>query len=303
VVRIDNRELYRNILDNLYDGVYFVDLHRKILFWNEAAKKITGYMAKDVVGTSCFDIILVHVDECGNNLCRGVCPLVTTMKTGDSLDVKLFLHHKDGHRVPVMVKTIPVKNEKTAEIEGGIEIFKTFDSISVIEKKINELENLAWKDELCKIPNRRYLNEKLEMFVEMYKKFDMSFGMLFLDIDHFKRVNDTYSHEVGDKVLKMVSKTISHNLRSNDIVARWGGEEFVICLNGIKYEEFKASADRIRILVENSFIMVDDKKLNVTVSIGGTLVKKEDDVASILKRADELLYNSKNTGRNRVTFG
>ncbi len=299
---MDNHELYKHILDNLYDGVYFVDLHRKILFWNEAAEKITGYIAKDVVGSHCFDNILVHVDEYGNNLCQGICPLMTTMRTGESVDIKVFLHHKNGHRIPVYVKSIPVKNVETGEIEGGIEIFKSFESLTENERKIEALESLALKDELCQIPNRRYLKEKLEMFLEMYKKFDLPFAVLFIDIDHFKHVNDDYSHDVGDKVLQMVSNTVFHNLRSNDIVARWGGEEFVVCLNNIEADELANAAERIRLLVQKSFITVDDEPLGVTISIGATLAKKEDSIDTLLQRADELLYTSKKTGRNKCTI-
>ncbi len=303
VVNIDNHDLYKHILNNLYEGVYFVDLNRKILFWNEAAEKITGYTSDEVLDTHCYDNILVHVDEFGNHLCTGICPLLRTMTTGEGSDMKVFLHHKNGHRVPVAVKTIPVKNMGTGNVEGGIEIFKPFESVSNHEKKIEELENLALRDELCQIPNRRYLGDKLLLFLEMYKRFDLSFAILFVDIDHFKRINDTYSHETGDRVLKMVSSTLFNNLRVNDIVARWGGEEFIICLNGIKIDEITVAAERIRMLVENSFITEGELSINVTISIGATMARKDDTLEKLLKRADELLYESKRNGRNRVTFG
>jgi diguanylate cyclase (GGDEF)-like protein/PAS domain S-box-containing protein len=302
-VCIDNQQLYKGILDSFFEGVYFVDLHKKILFWNEAAERISGYSASEVVGSHCFDNILIHVDESGKNLCKSTCPLSITMETGIIQKVKVFLHHKKGHRVPVSIKTIPLRNEETGLINGAVEIFKPYEDMSSVEKRIEELENLAWKDELCQIPNRRFLTHKLEDLVEMFKKFDMDFGILFVDIDHFKRVNDTYSHEVGDRVLKMISNTLMNNIRGNDLIARWGGEEFIICLNNVKSDEFKRLAERFRMLVENSFISEENNLINVTISIGATLVNVADNLESLIKRADDLLYVSKENGRNRVTFG
>jgi diguanylate cyclase (GGDEF)-like protein len=243
------------------------------------------------------------VDESGKNLCKSTCPLSITMETGIIQKVKVFLHHKKGHRVPVSIKTIPLRNEETGLINGAVEIFKPYEDMSSVEKRIEELENLAWKDELCQIPNRRFLTHKLEDLVEMFKKFDMDFGILFVDIDHFKRVNDTYSHEVGDRVLKMISNTLMNNIRGNDLIARWGGEEFIICLNNVKSDEFKRLAERFRMLVENSFISEENNLINVTISIGATLVNVADNLESLIKRADDLLYVSKENGRNRVTFG
>ena len=124
-----------------------------------------------------------------------------------------------------------------------------------------------------------------------------------MDIDHFKRVNDSYGHETGDTVLKMVAQTMAHNIRSFDVIGRWGGEEFLIILANITKNQLQTVAEKLRILVEHSTLNIGDAKISVTISIGATMAQKKDTVESIVKRADLLMYKSKGKGRNTVTIG
>jgi two-component system cell cycle response regulator len=113
---------YKDLVDNMCDGLYLVDRDIKISFWNNAAERITGFMAQEVIGSHCFDNILIHVDDKGHKLCQGGCPLATTMEDGGPREAEVYLHHKDGHRVPVSVRSTPWRNA-TGEVIGGIEIF------------------------------------------------------------------------------------------------------------------------------------------------------------------------------------
>ena len=123
-----------------------------------------------------------------------------------------------------------------------------------------------------------------------------------MDIDNFKKFNDTYGHNLGDLVLKTVAKTLNANMRPYDICGRWGGEEFVVVTCHTDVANLNILAERIRILVSASYIEFNNKPLNVTVSIGGCLVAEHDNVASIIARADSLMYESKKAGRDRVTI-
>ena len=118
----DSDNLYHAILDNLYDGVYFVDRDRKITYWNKGAERITGYPAAEVVGSRCFDNILMHVDGHGTLLCKELCPLAATMLDGVERTADVYLQHKDGHRVSVNVRITPLRNEGGA-VTGGVEVF------------------------------------------------------------------------------------------------------------------------------------------------------------------------------------
>src|SRR5512136_1901612 len=101
-------DFYKQFLDNLHDGVYFVNRDREIIYWNKGAERITGYAESDVIGSHCWDNILMHVDSLGNSLCLAGCPLVKVITTGGEIKAEVYLSHKDGHRVPVVVRATPI---------------------------------------------------------------------------------------------------------------------------------------------------------------------------------------------------
>jgi diguanylate cyclase (GGDEF)-like protein len=126
--------------------------------------------------------------------------------------------------------------------------------------------------------------------------------VLFLDIDNFKIVNDTYGHNIGDGVLMMVARTLSNNLRAHDLVGRYGGEEFVAIITHVDIAQLHSFAERLRLLVENSSHDTEYGTIQVTVSIGATVVRPEDTIETAITRADLFMYNSKVSGRNRVSI-
>ncbi|HXY55850.1 MAG TPA: diguanylate cyclase [Nitrospirota bacterium] len=292
---------YKTLLDNLYDGVYFVDRDRRITYWNRGAERITGYASAEVVGKRCSDAILMHVDNEGNVLCRGGCPLADTIADGAERSTKVFLHHKDGHRVPITVRVAPISDDH-GEIVGGVEIFSDNTPAVAALERVAEFEQLAYIDPLTGLANRRYAEITLNSRFEELDRYNWAFGVIFIDIDRFKDVNDRFGHDTGDEVLKMVSKTLQNSVRSFDVVGRWGGEEFIAVIANVGGEELLATANRFRALVEESSIPAVPG-LRVTISLGATIARRDDDIASILKRVDQLMYESKDAGRNCATVG
>jgi diguanylate cyclase (GGDEF)-like protein/PAS domain S-box-containing protein len=290
--------VYRELLDNLYDGVYFVDLNRIITFWNRSAERITGYSEDEVLGKGCCDNLLAHVDEIGNSLCKSGCPLLATMKDGRRREVNTYLRHKDGHMLPALVKVSAIRNSKGAII-GGIQSFADNSAVMAIRERAADLEKMTLIDPLTGVGNRRYADMSLQNKLSELKRYGWSFGVLFADLDDFKRVNDTFGHEAGDEVLKIVARTMLNNLRSFDFIFRWGGEEFLIIIANVDELQLRTSAERLRIMVQNAGLRLGSKTIRVTVSIGGTLVKTDDSEKSILTRIDDYMYQCKKAGRNR----
>lgn len=288
------------LLDSLFDGVYFVDVNRRITFWNKAAERITGYSKSEAVGSYCSNNLLKHIDSTGCELCLNGCPLAATIHDGNTSETSIYLHHALGHRVPVLVRTSPVRNDD-GEIIGAVEIFSDNSSSLQIMHEYEQLKQDVYLDVLTGVGNRRYGEMTLSTRVYDLHTHAIPFGVLFLDIDHFKLFNDNYGHKTGDDALVMVARSISYSLRKMDAVARWGGEEFVVILPGASWVVVKSVSERIRVLIENSFIMAGDKKIHVTVSIGATISRADDTVETIVSRADMLMYSSKSKGRNRVT--
>lgn len=296
-------QAYAKIIENLHDGLYFVDLNRIVTYWNKAAERISGYTAEEVVGKSCKDDILTHVDSEGNCLCNSICPLKRTMADKVPRESEIYMHHKDGHRIPVSVRT-SILTDDNGKVVGGIELFTDISNQKVNEMRIKELEQMALLDRLTQLANRNYIEKELASRFEEMKRINVPFGILFMDIDHFKKFNDNYGHHVGDEVLKFVAKNFVANARPFDLFGRWGGEEFIGIIRNIsENDHLEALGNRIRSMIERSYIVHGKEKLNITISMGVTLVKEKDTIDTVMKRADALLYKSKKNGRNCVTIG
>ncbi len=294
-------KFYKNILDNLYDGVYLVDLNRRITYWNKGAESMTGYKSSEIVGRHCWDNILMHVDLEGKSLCHGSCPLASAMKEERMLEQEVYLRHKDGHRAPVLVRASPLR-DSSGQVIGAVEIFSDNTPRITLAQKVEELQKLALLDPLTGLGNRRYAELTMHTKLDEMRRYDSRFGVLFLDIDYFKKINDTYGHETGDKVLQMVAKTLQNGVRSSDTVGRWGGEEFVAFIAHVDDWALSGLANKLRRLVEKSNFSAKKALINVTVSIGATISKMGDNVEELLGRADQLMYKAKLAGRNRVAI-
>jgi len=295
----DREDFSKYVLDSLHDGLYFTNTSRQITYWNKAAEELTGYPAKEVLGHRCSDNILMHVDEQGNSLCQGACPLALTIESGQGRQAQVFLHHKRGHRVPVSVRTAPLRNTK-GEIIGAAEIFAENAAPQSLQEENAALRRQAMIDPLTEIGNRRYAENRLNSIINEAGRYAWPFGLLLIDIDFFKDVNDKRGHDVGDEVLRMVAKTIEMGIRNFDVVARWGGEEFIAIIKQGDKEGLRTVAEKLRMLVEHSAIHKGNEKIAVTISIGGAAARKKDEVFKLIKRTDIELYRAKSGGRNRV---
>lgn len=291
----------RGILDQLYEGIYLVDPSRAIRFWNKGAERLAGFSAAEVLGTRCSDNLLMHVNADGEALCLTGCPLAATMADGQLREAEVFLHHRDGHRVPVLVRTSPIRDAR-GQIIGGVEVFDDNSARSSMREEIESLKKLALVDALTAVGNRRYVEIALASRHDELERYGWPYGVLMFDVDRFKAFNDRYGHATGDRVLHMVAQTLSSNARSFDVVGRWGGEEFVAVIEKVHLDELSRRADMLRRLISASTLSVDGLPLFVTVSVGGTLARSGETVAETMHRADELLYRSKAAGRDRCSF-
>lgn len=300
-MNVDMNQMYKKMLDNMYEGIYYVDNERTITFWNKGAERITGFLADEVVNSHCYDNILNHVDDFGNKLCFAGCPLQVTLNDGKTRDHSIYLHHKEGHRVAVKVRVMPIYEEGI--IVGAVEMFIGQEDNFHNTYDIEELKQLAFRDALTGLPNRRMLDEQLAIANITSHEMNYDFGIALMDIDNFKNVNDTYGHSMGDNVLKMVAKSLQSGIMRTDIIARWGGEEFICLLRGTDEESLKRVAERLRMLIQASGIRMNSNEVKVTISIGATLHKAGETIEDMIERADKLLYQSKQDGRNKVTIG
>jgi diguanylate cyclase (GGDEF)-like protein/PAS domain S-box-containing protein len=294
--------LQASVLDALGDGVYFLDTTRRIQVWNQGATAITGYSAERVLGQACADGLLNHVDEEGRALCGTLCPLRATMIDGQERQARMYLHHEDGRLIPVLVRARAVRDPSGAVV-GAVESFRDDTDYTATTRRVAELETLAMLDPLTGVGNRRYMDAVLRDSFEEHRRTGGSFAALLLDLDHFKDVNDTFGHDMGDAVLRAVATLLTSAVRRDEAVVRFGGEEFLVITRAMTQAEGIALARRLNRLVGQIWHRAADQRFTVTVSIGVTMMRSDDTADSILHRADQALLQAKRSGRNRVSVG
>jgi diguanylate cyclase (GGDEF)-like protein/PAS domain S-box-containing protein len=288
---------FEQLLDNLYDGVYFVDRNRTILYWNRGAERLTGYAREEVIGRSCADNILCHTNSSGCLLCHSECPLSDSIAGDRPSSARVFLKHKQGHRVVVDVQVMPMVGD-SGEVIGGVEIFRDAEAVVSLEAAYRKMSELAEKDPLTGAVNRRHAGEILSHQAEVLRRSAVPFSVIMTDIDHFKRVNDTLGHQAGDTALIAFERSLERGVRQGDTVVRMGGEEFLIILPGQGLSNAFKTAARLR---EAAPFGIDG--LRLTASFGVAEALAEETIDDLLARADAALYRAKAEGRNCVRIG
>lgn len=167
----------------------------------------------------------------------------------------------------------------------------------LIEERTRELEELSVTDPLTKLYNRRKIDKILATEIEQARRYNLSFSLILIDIDYFKKINDSYGHLVGDLVLQRLSKLFASNIRKTDMVGRWGGEEFLIISMEKDLKKVLIFVEKLRTLVDNHHF---ETVGNITCSFGVSHFTQDDSIDSLLRRADVALYHAKNAGRNCV---
>ncbi len=170
--------------------------------------------------------------------------------------------------------------------------------LDFIEEKFNEQKREADHDALTGLLNRRSFDRDITQLHES----QVPYSLVICDIDDFKKINDTYGHLVGDKVLKEVGEILTNYVRNNTRSYRYGGEEFVVLLPNADENAAKVVGERLREVIENRTIQINSARINFTASFGGTKRKEGDDIASVIGRADKALYEAKKSGKNRVVI-
>ena len=294
---------HKRLLDTLYDGVYFVDAERTITYWNKGAERLTGFAATEAIHRRCFDNFLMHVDKAGCSLCLEECPLSRTLADGEHRETELFLRHKLGHRVPVKVRIEPI-HSPDGSIVGAVEIFTDISAVKKLERLAGHLQDLAYYDSLTHVANRRHIELKVQQALQEMERFGSGFGIVLLDVDSFKEINDRFGHQTGDRMLKILCDTLTNCLRPGDVVGRWGGDEFLVVARDVTAASLEHLAERCRRRIDATFVpVVSGAPIRIHVSVGATMLREGDLCDEALDRADQLMYASKNAGKNCVRFG
>ncbi|WP_347353772.1 sensor domain-containing diguanylate cyclase [Acetoanaerobium noterae] len=304
---IDSEKLYKSIFDASPDAIVMFDINYRILIASKSANEVLGFEGDCLVGEN---ILQFFVDKESKRIEKNIRRVFNENNIGTTN----YRGRKNNNSTIYEVNSRAIKDENGNSI-NLVSIIRDVTQKVILEEVLEarekqykelakelERKNISLServsiDNLTGIKNRYYFDERIKEEVDLAKRQKASFSLLLFDLDHFKLVNDNFGHDVGDKVLKRVTDAVSKIIRSYDIFARWGGEEFVVLMPNTTEAEAVPAAEKIRKTVED-ISHPDIEK--ITISIGIAIWEADDDVDQIFVKADKALYTAKNQGRNRV---
>ncbi|ARS48535.1 EAL domain-containing protein [Ectopseudomonas hydrolytica] len=261
---------------------------------NEGFTRLTGYSSAEVIGRTAFELNIWAFPE------ERAVMLDHLAKNGQVLHMEMHGQHRNGDVRLVEVSVQPL------DLNGSSCLLLTARDISELKQAQAQVQHLAYHDALTNLPNRAMLINRLTQQIALLKRHDMRSALLFIDLDHFKHINDSLGHPVGDAVLRLVTARLEATVRLEDTVARLGGDEFVVLLCGLQGKRSEVTrqvrqvAEKLRHLLAEPMLL-DGHHLQVTPSIGIALIPDHGETpADLLKRADIALYRAKDSGRNAI---
>ncbi|WP_050183934.1 histidine kinase N-terminal 7TM domain-containing diguanylate cyclase [Domibacillus robiginosus] len=274
------------VFESLEEGVMVLNKNEVIVDYNQALKMVLPSLTVHMIGKPLEEVI------------RSKERLAAIIQRGQESDYQLT---RGGRELHFHIRFASMKN-KRKEIIGRIITFINVTERVEMEK---QLQKLARMDGLTGVLNRTFFLEQAEAACQRLKKEDGSVSIIMLDIDHFKRVNDTFGHEAGDLVLKKLTHIVRENIQPNDLLARYGGEEFIIFLPDVSLFKAHERAEVIRTAIAEAAIFINEETLHITSSFGLSYAQLEpfetdSPVQMLMREADQALYTAKRNGRNRV---
>lgn len=285
-------------LDAIGDGVLVVDPKGDLIYLNRVAEKLTGWSSEEALGRPVEQIFFIFD---GVTRERAKSPAQRAINEGRIVELALgsVLVRRDGSDIAIEDSASPIRN-RFGEIAGAVIIFHDARQSGVAMEKMN---HLAQHDFLTGLPNRMLLTERLTQAIGMADRHSKQLALLFLDLDYFKQINDSYGHGVGDHLLQEVAAEVEACVRGTDTVSRHGGDEFVILLSEI---EERQDAIHVAEKLLAQFAMpriIDGHELQVNLSIGISVYPENGaDVETLMHNADTAMYTTKGNGRNSYQF-
>ena len=289
-----------NILKNIHDSVISTDIFGNITSWNKGSQTLFGYKEDEIIGKY-FGFIY---DDNSNNY--GLDQLLSIFYEDENISTEAVLIKKDASKIACILSLNILRDEKG--IESGYigyihDITEQKETQKLLEKKSQQLRHQAYHDTLTGLANRLLFKDRLEQTILHSKRNNRKFALLFIDLDQFKKINDSLGHDVGDRVLIEFAQRLIKSLREEDSLARLGGDEFTVILKDVQNTKRIVNVATKIIDVMKESITVLSNDLHISCSIGISIYP--DDATSqehLIKYADAAMYKAKDEGRNNYQF-
>ncbi|WP_419765458.1 MAG: ABC transporter substrate-binding protein [Arcobacter sp.] len=281
------KELLHTVINSTDDLIFYKDSRFRYLGCNKSFEKFCGKKEAKIIGKTDFELFENEYAQSSYEKDKEVLSKNKLLVNNEWAEI-------EKSNILLQTKKVPFKYKKTKD-NGILGISRNITELHEVHER---LKKQAYRDELTSIYNRKAYNERIEEKFDLYNRYKSKFCLAMYDIDDFKVINDTYGHDIGDKVLVEMTKEIRDNIRKTDLIFRVGGEEFVIIFPKTLLNEAFVVTEKIREIV-SKMNMVDNK--TITISIGITEVKDSDTPTSIYERIDKLMYVSKHSGKNQTS--
>ena len=299
----ERQRLSTNLVQHLHEGLVITDAQCRILHVNPAYMRITGMAREELIGS--VPALLQPegsagpLDDLGEDLKRRRSELSNALKSGDIWRGELLAQRANARRYTQQI-TVSVVRNASNDIEHHV---MAVSDITTSRQQREQLERQAHYDTLTQLPNRLRLATLLREAIAAADRDGHSLAIAYLDLDHFKPLNDQFGHDAGDRLLAELAQRLRAALRGHDVVARLGGDEFVLLLRTTSMQECSQALQRVLQAVTQPYTMGMPRAWNVTASIGVTVYPSDRaDADTLLRHADHAMYGAKQAGRNQVQF-
>jgi diguanylate cyclase (GGDEF)-like protein/PAS domain S-box-containing protein len=294
-------DFWKTVLDNLHDGVCFVDRDRKISYWNKGAERITGFSGAEMVGSSCWQNVEAHLESPAATWIKNLGPESDASQEVDLYhEEEISLLHREGHRIPLVTRTAIIRDFR-CDISGAVVLFSDNQAIAEARDRIKLLEEMALLDGLTQLGNRNFAETQIQRSLDEFHRYGWPFGVLLVCVDDFERMRNVEGEKAANRALKTLARTFAGNVRSSDILCRWGKDQLSIILLNLTQENIIPTATKLLTLAEGSALPTSTGLRNLTVSIGATLASEVDNLHSLVARATAMMEQSKKEGGNLVS--
>jgi len=294
----NNTLFEKKLIDNMHDGVVFVDSQSTILLWNTGVERLTGVSSVAACGRTLLPNLMDMCNSREQRVANEDCPVAHAISTGVQWLGRVSVMGRQGRHVTVDLHAIPVRS-KSGAIHGATVLLHDVSSETSLEEKCQALHAQVAKDPMTQVANRAEFDRMLNNFVAAHQESSLPCSLIMCDLDHFKSINDTHGHQAGDMAIITFASLLKTMCRSGDLVARYGGEEFAVLCADCTNAAAARKAEGIR----KSLSEVKHQCLgnaSFTASFGVTELQPGDTPETMLRRSDRALLQAKDQGRNQV---
>jgi len=285
-------------LNSIGDAILSTDISGNVTYLNLVAERLTGWCKEEASGRPLMEVFHV-IDGVTRELAQNPTALTIQKSKAIGLTSNRILIHRNGFELAIEDTTTPIQ-DRSGRMVGSVIIFR---DVSQTRAMSLEMAHSAQHDFLTDLPNRMLLNDRLTKAAELAQRYRKKLAVLFVDLDHFKRINDSFGHATGDELLRLVADRLVTCVRKSDTVSRYGVDEFVVMLSEVSHSQYAArSAEKILAAITMPY-RIAQHDLDITVSIGISIYPGDGhDAHTLVKSADAAMYHAKECGRNNYRF-